>query len=186
MVPIQFHVFCGLCPTLEIVFEISSISRFHIFPASYVIYFTSDILTLSHRVNTIVYTFRFNKASVVVILHSKRTPFFLCIGSSYLYLASHWGHHYVLPVICIHRLPLFESLSPFVYWYIDTSMGMPSLSIYMCNIICTSSIFWESNTNQNPLQFKCGSFDSSTVLSNFSSVVTISPLILWCLYLFEK
>ena len=100
-------------------------------------------MTLIHWGHMVVYTFIFSKASVFMIFHSWIMPLFLCTSSSYQYLysSSHWGHHYVLPIVCIDWLPVSDPWSPFVYWDINTSMGMLASSIYMYEIICTSSIF---------------------------------------------
>ena len=49
---------------------------------------------------------------------------------------------------------------------------------YICLRLYIPQPFFRRNTNQNPLQFECGNSDSSTFPSGFSTIVTISPLIL--------
>ena len=103
-----------------------------------------NITTTDAQLNLDVYISRSNIASVVMILHSMRMPLFLCINSSYhhLYSTSHWGHHYVSPVVYVLINSHYLSLDPhYLFFDIVTSMGMPASSIYMSEIICTSSIF---------------------------------------------
>ena len=102
--PIQFHVPYDFRVALVKVFEIPSVSCFHVYTIFDVVYCTSDILTLSHWVCLVVYTSRFSRASFVVILHSMRIPLLLCTSYSFqfMYSTSHWGHHYILPVLSMY------------------------------------------------------------------------------------
>ena len=100
----QFHVPCYLWAALVTVFGSASVSCFYVYLVLDAAYCTMKILTLSHWVHLVMYTSTSNRASIVMKLHSTRTPLFLSIGSldKFMYSTSHWGHHYVIPVVYMY------------------------------------------------------------------------------------
>ena len=122
-----------------------------------------------------MYTYISSRASVVMILHSMRMSLFLCISSSYhyMYSTSHLGHHYVSPVVYVLINSHYLSLDPhYLFFDIVTSMGMPASSIYMSEIICTSSIFQNKYKPKDTI-VRMRRLHFYVVLSGLSTIITI-------------
>ena len=131
-----------------------------------------------------MYNSGFNKALVMMIFHSMRMPLFRCISSSY----QHCIQPPIEATIMYHHLymywldPMFWALIPlFILLTLLRAWVCPPHP-YTCHTLYVSHPFFRTH-NKKPKAtiVQTRKLQLSTGISSLSTIVTIIPMILWCL-----
>ena len=182
MGPTQFLVPCEFRDALETVFGSPQCCA-SMYLQYLMLHIVSQRFWLSVIESIYMYTSRFSRASVVMILHSMRMPLFLCIISSY--------QHYIQPpieaTIMYHHLymywlaPMFWDLIPLFILLALLWAWVCLLHPYTCHTLYVSHPFFRThNKKPKSIVAQTRKLHFSMGLSSLFVVVTITPMILWC------